>query len=171
MTLTHLFAAVKYGTASELPNHLALRDARIDLNTPDTAGCSLLHYAVLRGLSRFVLDLIAAGADVNAADKDGCTPLHHAARLGNRYLVVDLIDAKADVKAADLRGWTAAHHAALGFMRHDYEDFHAIVRHLARAGANLFAPDNNGVPPRGRLAFETQHLPYASLIRDRFPMS
>lgn len=169
MTLTDLFATVKYGAPCELPNHSAMLD--MSINARDTAGCSLLHHAVLRGLSRFALDLIAAGVDVNAADEDGCTALHHAARLGNRCLVVDLIDAKADVNAVDVRGWTAMHHAALGFMRHDYEDFHAIVRHLARAGADMFALDNNNNTPRARLVLETMHLPNAQHIQKRFPLS
>ena len=169
MTLTDLFAAVKYGIASELPNHSAMLD--MSINARDTAGCSLLHYAILRGFSRFALNLIMAGVDVNAADADGCTPLHHAARLGNRCLVVDLIDAEADVNAVDVRGWTAMHHAALGFMRHDYEDFHAIVRHLIRNGAAQFVTDHKTLTPRGRLVHETMHLPNAEHIQKRFPLS
>ncbi|OBR53716.1 ankyrin repeat domain-containing protein [Paraburkholderia tropica] len=164
-----LFETLKYG--GELPTRQAMLDAGTFVDAQDAAGNRLLHYAVLRGESRFAIDLLAMGAHVKAKDADGRTALHHAARMGNRYLVADLIAAGADVNAIDGDGRTPMHHAALGFMRHDHDDFYAIVRHLSRAGADLFAMDQGGKTPRVRLVSETQHLPNASVIQNRFPMS
>lgn len=54
--------------------------ARVDLNSPNAAGMSLLHIAVAQDCVPLAKQLIAAGADASAKDRRGATPLDHARR-------------------------------------------------------------------------------------------
>ena len=169
LTLDPVFETVKYGSTDELPSRQAMLDAGTYVDAQDSTGSRLLHYAVLRGLSRFAIDLIVIGAHVNAKDADGCAALHHAARLGNRFLVVDLIAAGADVNAKDGEGRTPLHHAVLGLARDEYEDHAAICRGLMRNGADPCEEDARRTSPCGLLRKQTGHLPHGDAIAHRFP--
>lgn len=61
-----------------------------DTNLKDTAGNTLLHYAVFAGNSGDVKKFIKSGADVNASNNYGLTPLMCAAKL-NRIEIIDLL--------------------------------------------------------------------------------
>jgi ankyrin repeat protein len=61
-----------------------------DTNLKDTAGNTLLHYAVFTGNSGDVKKFIKSGADVNASNNYGLTPLMCAAKL-NRIEIIDLL--------------------------------------------------------------------------------
>lgn len=169
LILDPLFEAVKYGSSDELPTRQAMLDAGTYVDAQDAAGNRLLHYAVLRGESRFAIDLLAIGANVKAKDADGRTALHHAARLGNRSLTADLIAAGADVNAQDDDGRTPLRHAVMGLVRDDHEDSRTICRQLLRAGAEMYAPDRSGRYAYQRLLAEVGHLPNAIEIGKRFP--
>ncbi|MCI1041785.1 MULTISPECIES: ankyrin repeat domain-containing protein [Burkholderiaceae] len=132
---------------------------------------TLLHVAILRGMYGVAYDLLHEGADANAEDGDGCRPLHHAARLGARFMVADLLGSgqRVDPNAKDDMGRTPLHHAVRGLMRHDHEDYAAIIRFLIRRGADVEAKDNHGMTAYQTLAAEVAHLPNASVISKRFP--
>jgi ankyrin repeat protein len=66
-----------------------------------------LMSAVVKGDSKAVKDLIAAGANVNAGYKNGVTVLIEAAKRGNAEIVKILIDAGANVTGKDGFGFTA----------------------------------------------------------------
>jgi len=81
-----------------------------ELNSPDDAGYTLLHYCCLYDLGVLVPILLARGADLNcpALASCGSTPLHLAAQTGNLILVQSLIEKGADITAKDAEGATPA---------------------------------------------------------------
>ncbi|GEM_PF-803992 len=61
-----------------------------DVTLRDTAGNTILHYAVFSGDVKGVRNLIKSGADVNVSNNYGLTPLRCAAALNKRE-IVDLL--------------------------------------------------------------------------------
>ncbi len=124
-----------------------------DVNTPDSAGWTPLHTAILQGKGDAVDLLLKSGADVNRAAKDGWTPLDMASASFNnaRYAIFQrVMAAKPDVNAATADGWTALHAAAaaanLGWGQKK-EDVVGRIRDLVAGGAKLEARDRNGRTP------------------------
>ena len=67
--------------ASKISTADFLLDNKADANIQNDAGVTPLHVAVVRGRTRLVSRLIAAGAQVDVADNNGTTPLHLATAI------------------------------------------------------------------------------------------
>jgi len=99
--------AVKDGNLDFLQ---AIHAETVDLNTPDSHGCTPLHSAAKENVD-FVRALIAMGANMEVVDNSGSNPLHYAAMYGKVKCIWAL--RAVDVNAADKDGWTPLHHVAL----------------------------------------------------------
>jgi ankyrin repeat protein len=91
----------------------AIAGGGVDLNTPDSHGCTALHYFAMRGIKNAMKVLIEAGADIDIQDANGCTALHHAIQGRRDGAFKTLIKAGADVDIQTRRGMTALHYATL----------------------------------------------------------
>jgi ankyrin repeat protein len=74
----------------------------VNVNEPDSAGETPLHYASIRGHSEVAVILISHGADPNIKSDRGVTPLHDAAKHGKLDTVTCLVDSNADIEAKDI---------------------------------------------------------------------
>lgn len=126
-------------------------------------------------------NLVAAGADVNARGHDGSrsgcievTALHSAAESGNVEAVRFLLDAGADIEARDDRGRTTVRRLVerrlLLFSSDRKElplrDFEvATLDLLVQRGADIEAPDQNGVTPLGYALSPEGKSPFAECLR------
>lgn len=100
---------------------------------------SLLHFAVLRGDTAKIRELIQSGVPPGLIAKDGTTPLMLASEKRDREGVSLLLERGADAGAADARGFTALHRAAeLG----EFE----IAELLLRNGASPLAEAGGHTP-------------------------
>ena len=68
----------------------------------------LSFFAIDRGHTNIVAQLLAAGADVNATHNDGYTALIFASYVGHAEIVAQLLAAGADVNATNDDGYTAS---------------------------------------------------------------
>jgi ankyrin repeat protein len=91
-------------------------DAAFPVNTVDSWGKTLLHYAVRSSVMRpLVQRLLASGGDPNLQDDRGQTPVHLACREGDLAVVRALVAAGGLLNAEDERGNTAVFYAVRGF--------------------------------------------------------
>jgi ankyrin repeat protein len=74
----------------------ALLRARADVNKPEAAGTTALHYAVQADALDLVTLLVRAGANVKAANRYGVQPITLAATNGSAKVLGALIEAGAD---------------------------------------------------------------------------
>ena len=113
-----------------------LLDCGADPNRTDSSGASCLHYAVLGDSGSCVRLLLASKAESEVKDQDGWTPLAHAAmRISGVFEV--LLEFGADMETQERNGWRPVH-LVPRFNRHQN------VRHLMRAGADMFARTSYG---------------------------
>jgi ankyrin repeat protein len=90
-------------------------DAAFPVNTVDSWGKTLLHYAVRSSVMRpLVQRLLASGGDPNLQDDRGQTPVHLACREGDLGVVRALVAAGGLLNAEDERGNTAVFYAVRG---------------------------------------------------------
>ena len=82
------------------------------LDSPDKAGHSPLHWAVVCGQAGCVRLLCERGAQVGLADTEGGTPLHYAAMSDSSQVLEILLEAGADPGVEDRAGRTACSWAA-----------------------------------------------------------
>lgn len=73
----------------------------LDVNQPDPAGRTALHYACLRGDVELVELLVEAGGRVDVVDDTGTTLLHTLVFSGSVELVPWLVERGADIDAVD----------------------------------------------------------------------
>lgn len=111
--------------------------AKVDVNTRDGAGQSVLMNITEQVTSEMVWDLINAGAKVNLRDSDGDSPLIGAAEINNVEALKALLDAGAKVNDKNNEGQTALMIAAKAGLVNN-------VRTLIMAGADVNARDKNG---------------------------
>ncbi|VDN27794.1 unnamed protein product [Gongylonema pulchrum] len=74
-------------------------------------GFSALHFAVYKGETETVEELLAAGADVDFGGRNKLPPLHLAVMCGNDELVDRLIEHGASLNAVDFVHFTPLHSA------------------------------------------------------------
>jgi hypothetical protein len=91
-TPLHLAAAQGYESAL-----IALIEAKVDLNSFDTAGQNPVLDATAFNHSRVVTLLLEAGADVHVHSRNGRTPLHNVAKHGNFHNAKQLLQRGAEV--------------------------------------------------------------------------
>jgi ankyrin repeat protein len=128
---TPLIWATKYNNR-ETVKTLLCKGANV--NHHDNTGA--LTFAVSKGHTDIVKQLIEANTDVNAKD-NGWTPLMLATILGRTDIVKQLIEANADVNVQDKYGNTALILAVKN-------DSTGIVKQLIEANADVNAQSKNG---------------------------
>ena len=100
-----ILVLVGLGDVTTVRAYLADDPAAID--TRDSAGFSLLHWAVASGQLDMADVLITEGADLEARARRGKTPLHLAAYEGREEMADLLLSRGADIAAATDSGWPA----------------------------------------------------------------
>lgn len=127
----------------------------------DHTGRPLLHRASRQGQKDMVATMLAGGANVDLRDDIGFTPLMEAAREGHQTIVDQLLSGGANANAiafdSALR-LTPMHLAAIG-------GDPAIVKILARTGANLDAQDTDGSTPLLWALFEQNSEAVGTLLQ------
>ncbi|MCA7010493.1 ankyrin repeat domain-containing protein [Wolbachia endosymbiont of Tribolium confusum] len=112
----------------------------VSVNATDKYGCTLLHWAALKGHSDITKFLVDKGANVNAKDILGRIPMHFAIMNNNVNITGFLLNKGANVDEADKNGWTPLHWAAL-------EDCLEVAKFLVDKGADVNAKDIYGKTP------------------------
>ena len=115
----------------------ALLWAKVDVNSKDEDGQTVLMMLSDKVTNEIVWDLVNAGAKVNLRDKDGDTALMSAAEISNADALKALLDAGAKVDVSNNDGETALMKAAANGLVNN-------VRALILAGANVNARDKEG---------------------------
>lgn len=100
-----IFDACKHNDMEALEDFIAIGK---DVNAPDAAGRSPLHYAVAFDNVEIVDELLRSGAVLTSVDGDGNTPLHYAAGYGRKRLIEKLVAAGANGAAENKKGQTPA---------------------------------------------------------------
>lgn len=76
-----------------------------DVNTVDSEGLGLIHWAADRGNSDIIRFLVCEmKADIEMRDSDGQTAVHYAASCGHKDVLQFLIDTGADILVEDSEG-------------------------------------------------------------------
>ncbi|WP_341812752.1 ankyrin repeat domain-containing protein [Wolbachia endosymbiont (group A) of Eristalinus aeneus] len=132
----------------------------VSVNATDKYGCTLLHWAALKGHSDIAKFLVDKEANVNAKDILGRTPIHFAVMnnhkdiqdvygRGSTYTTAESSDEEviqlflmrgASINEADKNGETPLHLASWG----GHLD---TLQHLINNGANISTKDSSGKTP------------------------
>ncbi|KAI6660860.1 hypothetical protein LOD99_13584 [Oopsacas minuta] len=127
-------------------NTLRLNDLltrkNININSKDSSGNSLLHYATLQCNPKMVLFLIKQNADINQGDKHGITPLHCAAANHSTQMVKCLLRHNADVNVVDENRRSPIF---MLYIKNTQKG--ELVTHLVENGAFITREDINGLKP------------------------
>ncbi|WP_320035318.1 ankyrin repeat domain-containing protein [Halarcobacter sp.] len=86
---------------------------RVDVNTIDNDGRTVIHKAVLANNIDVVEKLLTKKVDLNIKDKQGRTALHHTQWKGNYKIARLLISAGADINEPDYAGFSILNYAAI----------------------------------------------------------
>ncbi|WP_353276286.1 ankyrin repeat domain-containing protein [Wolbachia endosymbiont (group B) of Villa cingulata] len=132
----------------------------VSVNATDKYGCTLLHWAALKGHSDIAKFLVDKGANVNAKDILGRTPMHFAVMNNHKDIqdeygrgpiyntaesndkeIIELFLMKgASINEVDKNGETPLHLAS-------WDGHLDVLQHLINNRANIDAKDNNGKTP------------------------
>jgi ankyrin repeat protein len=134
----------------------ALQKDNITLQSTDSNGQSLLHYAAKIAHEPSVQFLISRGLSPNLADISGRTPLHLALEIGNENIVAWLLESGADVRAKCKSGYTAIYYA----IEHGHD---SLAQKLLNLGADPKHSDT-GYTPLHHAAFKGQIGVFDSLL-------
>uniref|UniRef100_A0A8D0DM70 Acyl-CoA-binding domain-containing protein 6 n=1 Tax=Salvator merianae TaxID=96440 RepID=A0A8D0DM70_SALMN len=83
----------------------AIRSKKVDVNTKDEKGRTLLHWACDRGHKELASVLLQHTADVNCQDDEGQTALHYASTCEYSDIVQLLLESGADPTLRDTEGY------------------------------------------------------------------
>lgn len=96
-----------------------LIEKRLDINSVDDQGNTLLHHSVMKGNLEVIQKLLELGSKVDAKNEDDETPLHIAAKIEREYdediafkISVMLLEKGANPNIKDELGNTVVHYAA-----------------------------------------------------------
>jgi ankyrin repeat protein len=130
--------------------HALINVAHVDVDERDARGDTCCHVAASRGAHAALRWLISAGADLEVENISGCTPLHWACKCASVDCILLLCAAGAcvDVRSGD--GNLASHWAAAADV--PAQQTIEAVYWLVCAGADMDAPDLNGITTRHMLA-------------------
>lgn len=125
--LRNAFISAKRGDTESLKNEL---EAGLDVNTKDSAGITMLHYATAAGHLGVTQLLMASRADIELKNNDGNTPLMLASGNSRFFIVKELLAHSAKANVKNKRGNAAIHLAT--YFGHD-----AVASELIKSGANI----------------------------------
>jgi ankyrin repeat protein/Tfp pilus assembly protein PilF len=132
---TDIFDAIRNGALEDVMYFIEQK--KVDVNTKNIDGVSLLHMAAGHGMAEIAEVLISNGANVNAKMDNGFTPLFVAINVGVAKV---LISAGADINAKNSVGSTPLFGAARIGMAE-------IAEVLISNGANVSAKMDEGFTP------------------------
>ena len=166
-----IFALVRYAGLSEYRNTAGqvlrqwLSDPVNNANATDDHAFSLLHWAVVSGVSELILTLLEHGAKVNVMNNCGDTPLHLAAQMDRIDAAEILLQVPGIIVAAPNKyGNTPLHYATF---------FHckAVALKLAEYGSPLDMKNDNGNTPLDMIHrdFAEQLQEFASSVKCNTP--
>lgn len=107
-TAATIIDAVKSGDTALVKKHLT---AKVDVNTQDGSGNSLLHLAVAASNDKMLTLLLDNGANVNVLNESGITPFHLSVTNNSQGLVDMLLKANAATDIMNTAGFAAIHTA------------------------------------------------------------
>ena len=105
--MQNIHIAAQYGQIDALAKELQL----VDVNTPDAAGYTALHWGCQEGHLEIVKTLISNGADMEKPDREGFRALEIACTKGHVEIVKYLLASGVNVHQ-ERDGFTALHAAA-----------------------------------------------------------
>ncbi len=112
----------------------------VSVNATDKYGCTLLHWAALKGHLDIAKFLVDKEANVNAKDILGRTPIHFAVMNNHMNITDFLLKQGVSVDETDKNGSTPLHYAA------EFSELDS-ARFLIEKGANINTADNSGKKP------------------------
>lgn len=129
--------------------HLLIVDALLrkgcGVAAHNLGGRSALQVAAMAGHVMVVRNILTAGMDVDDEGLvDGFTPLMRAAQAGKADVLIELLRRGASVNRREAHGWTALH---LAVKDGEGEDCSRVVGTLVDAGADVDAPNGDGMTP------------------------
>ncbi len=143
-----LIDAVKKGDTALVKKHLV---AKVDVNTKDASGSSLLHLAVAAGNDVMVSLLLENKADINLLNAEGFTPLHLAVSKNAQGIITILLQSSAATNIFNNAGYAAIHTATKA-------DNQVVIDMLLQASANdLKLQTQEGLTPLF-VAIESGHF-------------
>ena len=113
---------------------------KLDLNTIDEDGWTLLHAACRENRIDIVKELIAQQVDIDRPENDGCTPFHIACANNGIDIVRELIAQGVDTEKREKYSCTPFYVACIN----GHID---IVRELIAQHVDIEKPDNDGWSP------------------------
>lgn len=125
--------AVRRGDTESVSHILGDSSKTINVDAPGADEKTALHWAVIKGHSAVVAELLERRANVNLGSAAGTAALHFAAREGHNVLTQRLILAGADVNGTDANEWTPLHWSAM-------YGHHSVSESLINARVDTFAP-------------------------------
>lgn len=143
-----LIKAVQAADIALIQKHLR---AKLDINTKDSSGNSLLHLAVAMKHNKVIVLLLKKDANINILNELGLTPLHLAVTNNSQDSVALLLKENANTSIANTKGYAAIHTATKA------NNFVIIEMLLAKQPADLKLPTSLGLTPL-LVAVESGHL-------------
>lgn len=134
-----LTKAIQTDDVSTIKHHLISN--KVEIDSRDTQGRTLLHQAFLAESYNVASVLLSNGADVHAKfETGGWQAIHYAALSGNPQAVQLCLDHGADADSRTQHGQTPLHHAC----RNGNEE---TIQLLLDRGVNVAAQDDRGWQP------------------------
>ncbi|AVP87968.1 hypothetical protein phytr_10400 [Candidatus Phycorickettsia trachydisci] len=135
--LHSLYTAALSSKREDIEN---LIKGEINIDTKDSFGRTLLHWAVFNNSIEAIELLLEKGANIDADNNNGETPLYWAARNGNQKTASLLLQKCANIDAPNNNDWTPLNSAA----NKGHLD---VFKELLANGANIETTDQDGWTP------------------------
>lgn len=150
---TSLYIATQNGFSECVLAHLKNAVGRDILSLPSfETSDTPLHFAVARGMTECVKELLYLGSDVNHINQVGCSPLHLSLSPSNEKVsdqleIVKLLIIEgynADINKPDAGGFTPLHYVCFNGYRNMWCRRPEMAKFLIAYGANVHIKNNQG---------------------------